>query len=681
MSTLRSFLADPAVQSLGWALLHFFWQGALMALLLKGILQGIPLRFAHLRYRVASAAMIAMLAMPGLSIWKAGHSPAKIPAVSMPAKPFAEHVVPTVPDNSPPATSPRDLPGSNWRWVAYRGLETLAPWLAVFWIAGVVLYFAKTLGGLIRAQLLKRGASVLAGDEWACKFISVALCRSQGGSVRLLESDRIGVPTVIGWLKPVVLMPAGAAAEFAPEQLDALLAHEFAHIRRRDYLVNLLQTSIEILLWYHPAIWWVALQVRAERECCCDDEAVAVCGDALTYARALTRAERLRSALKLAVALSSAPLLNRIRRLTEMKTPQLSRVAVCLIGVFAVSLILAAGAGSSLLAHMPVPFDQKSAGSSEPTAPLTTSQPPAPIQIRAVSDGKSGFTNRPVRRSQANRYSVIPSESEPPGLNSGNPSTLQQMVARLKALRMELDEKATRYKPSHPDLLRLNHAIAYLEQQLFVARRQEQPQETPGLKITGFVHDPAGALIPGVAISIIDPEQKEVLARAQSDAQGRFEIEIVPDRDFELRFEHSAFIPQVYARKNLGSGPLRVTMELGPIKETVIIITGADTAPAAAQARKPIWVGGNFVQPKLIQKADPVYPPAARQENLEGTVVVSALIDEEGSVKDPIVLSGHRMLNAAALEAVQQWRYSPALLNGEPWPMRLSITLVFKLVR
>ena len=99
------------------------------------------------------------------------------------------------------------------------------------------------------------------------------------------------MPTVIGWLKPVVLLPASALAGLTPRQLEAILAHELAHIRRHDYLVNLLQTLVETLLFYHPAVWWLSRRIRVERENCCDDLAVSLCGDPVAYAAALADLE------------------------------------------------------------------------------------------------------------------------------------------------------------------------------------------------------------------------------------------------------------------------------------------------------------------------------------------------------------------------------------------------------
>ena len=106
-------------------------------------------------------------------------------------------------------------------------------------------------------------------------------------AVAVLESAAVSVPTLVGWVQPVVLLPAAALSGLSPQQLEAILAHELAHIRRHDYLVNLLQSVVETLLFYHPAVWWVSAEVRAEREHCCDDLAVAVCGDRLVYVSAL----------------------------------------------------------------------------------------------------------------------------------------------------------------------------------------------------------------------------------------------------------------------------------------------------------------------------------------------------------------------------------------------------------
>src|SRR5207247_9201321 len=171
--------------------------------------------------------------------------------------------------------------------------------------------------------------------------------------VRVLEAAVVQVPAVMGCLLPLILLPASALTGLSPLQLDALLAHELAHVRRYDYLVKLVQSVIETLLFYHPAVWWVSQQVREERELCCDDLAVAVCGDAHFYATALVGMERLRGtppAFALAATGPGGALMGRIRRLVA--PVQVEIFPRWMAGVIAVTL---ARGGRGRLAGGPAP--------------------------------------------------------------------------------------------------------------------------------------------------------------------------------------------------------------------------------------------------------------------------------------------------------------------------------------
>jgi hypothetical protein len=145
--------------------------------------------------------------------------------------------------------------------------------------------------------------------------------------VRLLQSTLVDVPTMLGAFKPLILLPLAAATAMPLEALEALLAHELAHIRRHDYLVNLLQSVTETLLFYHPAVWWISAQIRQEREHCCDDLAIALTGNRLQYAKALASMESMRTSPRrfppqLSLAARGAALLPRIRRLLGQAPPR-----------------------------------------------------------------------------------------------------------------------------------------------------------------------------------------------------------------------------------------------------------------------------------------------------------------------------------------------------------------------
>ena len=133
---------------------------------------------------------------------------------------------------------------------------------------------------------------------------------------RVVESALVDTPSVIGLIRPLVLLPIAALSSLSPGQVEALLAHELAHIRRRDYAVNLLQTVAETLLFFHPAIWWVSSRIREAREYCCDDVAVEVCGEPAAYAAALAELATWRTGgVVLSVGATDGPLLMRVRRL------------------------------------------------------------------------------------------------------------------------------------------------------------------------------------------------------------------------------------------------------------------------------------------------------------------------------------------------------------------------------
>ncbi|MFL6194152.1 MAG: M56 family metallopeptidase, partial [Thermoanaerobaculia bacterium] len=297
-------LANPAAQAMARALVQFLWQGALVGLATAGALSLLSKSRASLRYTVAAGALLVMAALPWITAFRIAQSPAG-PAVSAPSA--AASVARPVPAL---ASAPRVEPQA--QEITFG--SSLLPGVFGLWLAGVAVLSAWHLGGLRRVRRLPRQARP-AGD--AIEALTRDLCRRLkiGRAVTLLESAAVTVPMVIGWLRPVVLVPASTLAGLTPLQLEAILAHELAHVRRHDYLVNLLQAAVETLLFYHPAVWWVSAQVRKERESCCDDLAVAVCGDRLGYARALVDLERMRSTPRLALAATGGSLSDRVRRL------------------------------------------------------------------------------------------------------------------------------------------------------------------------------------------------------------------------------------------------------------------------------------------------------------------------------------------------------------------------------
>ncbi len=318
-------LLSPAVmRTAAWTLIHFLWQGALVGGVLAMILPLLRRRSASLRYVVALVALATMILLPVVTATViATQASSSLEAGT------TRHAA-SVPMPAAPAQQANTASGPTQQSVAAvtsrSYLEPAMPWLVVAWLAGVTLLSLAHFGGLTRVRQLRQQDVRQIDERWqtVCQKLATRLAIRR--PVRLLESARVGVPTVIGWLRPVILVPASALTGLSQQQLESILAHELAHVRRHDVLVNTLQVAVETLLFYHPAVWWVSRQVRTLREHCCDDLAVEVCGDRMTYARALAELEDLRFAAPVfALGADGGPLLQRIRRLVgsseELRTP------------------------------------------------------------------------------------------------------------------------------------------------------------------------------------------------------------------------------------------------------------------------------------------------------------------------------------------------------------------------
>ncbi|HEV2844833.1 MAG TPA: M56 family metallopeptidase, partial [Thermoanaerobaculia bacterium] len=266
MSGIEALWANPAVQATAWALVHFLWQGAVVGLAAAGALAILRNGSASVRYSVAMAALLVLLACPVITaLWIGGAPEERLAreAVAIPA--------PAPEGAGAPAPAALTAP------VLSSGIQDLfpaaLPWGFALWLMGVAALSVYHLGGLYQTRVWTRHGTRPVSEEWEAKLSVLARRLGVGRKVGVMESAAAQVPAVIGWLRPVILVPASALAGLSPRQLEAILAHELAHVRRHDYLINLLQTVVETLLFYHPAVWWVSAQVRRERENCCDDMA------------------------------------------------------------------------------------------------------------------------------------------------------------------------------------------------------------------------------------------------------------------------------------------------------------------------------------------------------------------------------------------------------------------------
>jgi beta-lactamase regulating signal transducer with metallopeptidase domain len=340
--TAPALFSGQFFSALGWALFHFLWQGALVAALLGALLWFLRNRTPALRYALACGALATMFALPVATAWSlaargAGRSSPETGAsnLSSGALPF-------------PASTGADANVDPMIPATLRNrLEALRPWALSVWFAGVLFLSVRFLGGLAAARRLIRRGTRPAPRAWQEALAGIAARLSIARPVRLLESAVVKVPTAIGAFRPVILFPATVFLGLPTRGLEALLAHELAHVRRHDYLVNVLQTVAETLLFYHPAVWWVSARVRVEREQCCDDLAIAATGDPRSYARALMRLEEMRGAAPaLAVAAGGGDLWKRIVRLLTQRPAEGDGPAGWLAGALALAMLVVLGAAA-----------------------------------------------------------------------------------------------------------------------------------------------------------------------------------------------------------------------------------------------------------------------------------------------------------------------------------------------
>jgi len=319
-----------AARALGWTLFHFLWEGIAIAVALVLVL--LVLRTSRARYAAACLALGAMLAGCVVTFIRVLPGQARGPVA-----------------RSARLLLPLQLggDGSAKRPAGFHA-EDVLPWVAPVWFAGVLLLHLRTVARWTVARRLCRSGVCVAPQTWQERLTTLAGRVGLSPPVALLESCRVDVPLVVGWLRPVILVPIGMLTGMPTDHVEALLLHELAHIRGRDYLVNLLQAVAENLLFYHPAVWWISGVIRTEREHCCDDLVVQVRGNAYDYALALTNLEENRWTGEPALAATGGNLMKRVQRLLDRPEPR----HAALTPAFSATLVLISAA-VGLLAWQP----------------------------------------------------------------------------------------------------------------------------------------------------------------------------------------------------------------------------------------------------------------------------------------------------------------------------------------
>jgi beta-lactamase regulating signal transducer with metallopeptidase domain len=340
---------SAVIETTGWTLIHFAWQGALLALVTAAALH--RCRRPQVRYAVACGGLAAMIAVAAATALLAGGHGSWFSAPDGSLHAAAGARVEAGPQTARDESMPQPAHAAG-----ALNLERLLRVLVAAWAAGVTLLTGRLAGGCWRVRRVRLSATA-ARPAWQAASERLARRLHLGVAFRVAESRLVDAPAVIGWLRPLILLPVALASGLPPGQVEAVLAHELAHIRRRDYVVNLLQTATEALFFFHPGVWWVSARIREEREHCCDDAAVEAVGEVTAYAEALTALAAWHGrAARPSLGAADGSLLRRIRRLLglprEAPASSFGSVAFLAAGAaLAVTIATVAPAASALPSH------------------------------------------------------------------------------------------------------------------------------------------------------------------------------------------------------------------------------------------------------------------------------------------------------------------------------------------
>jgi beta-lactamase regulating signal transducer with metallopeptidase domain len=335
------------LDALAWTLIHFCWQAAVVAVLYRASMIVLSRSASETRYAVSVAAMALMAAGAFTTFAWEIYSARPSPALHIAATEIRSVASEAMPRSM---ASEADLSNKT----TAESAVSLLRWIDGFWVLGVVVLSVRSIGGWWVIQRLRATAIDEAPSALRASFARISAVLDLRREVVLRVSSAIAGPITVGAVRAMVLLPVSAITLLGPEELEMVLAHELAHVRRADFFWNLLQTLVETLFFFHPAVWWIGQRIRHERELCCDDLALKICPNPVTYATALFRLEEQRARQwRLAMALdgqSNQTLRMRIARILGEPTAQTTGRSIQPFSLIVAGIALAV----SLVAAPPV---------------------------------------------------------------------------------------------------------------------------------------------------------------------------------------------------------------------------------------------------------------------------------------------------------------------------------------
>lgn len=339
MDFLQHFLSEELVYALGWTVIHSLWQAILVALLLGVLMLGLQKNSAksrYIAYNIGLSTVFFLAIITFLDLYHAGQDAVLHQVTNA-----------TAPTTLAAITTPSIEHSKTFFQSFTIYFNEHLPMIVLIWFSGVSFFVLRLLGGLAFIQYLKHNHHYPVTGALRDKLERLMHQIPVYKTIELAESALVKVPMVIGHFKPIILLPLGAVTQLSTKEIEAILAHELAHIARNDYLLNILQSIIEVLFYFNPAVWWISANIRTERENCCDDIAIDLCGNSLTYAKALVSLQEISHtapALAMPFVGNKNQLLKRVQRILNqpqnrdniMEKLMATCLLIIVIGVFSI---------------------------------------------------------------------------------------------------------------------------------------------------------------------------------------------------------------------------------------------------------------------------------------------------------------------------------------------------------
>ncbi|PQO47932.1 M56 family metallopeptidase [Blastopirellula marina] len=573
---IANLLSTDDLARIGAALCHFLWQGTVLGLL--AAVASLTLRRSTPQTRYAVFICFFLLAPCCLLATYVWLQPTAAPlsaqtliaeSPSPPTTPIAAPVLPAI--EQPPIAMPPQTMEPPAVASPENNFETALSLLALLWGIGVALLSLRLVGGYWRlCRDARRHATPLA-PTWLQIAERLAAAMQVRRKIVWLQSAVVESPLTFGWLRPIVVTPSALLTGLTVAEVECLLAHELAHIRRHDFLVNLLQSAVETLLFYHPAIWWISRQIRFEREQICDEIAIAAVGDRVTYGKALLSVASAAPVEALALAAGDSDLKRRIQRIFGI-TPSPVLGKAKLLGAIVSGLLILIGFSCAVI------WNAAPTAAEDSIPPVEFFVEHASLRLQPIAGRVLDEQGKPVADVpvvlRSNRWNRVE------GVISGQQGDIAATRTNADG-RYRFDDVPFDLGPPHQHvrLAYLPLDVAVIDQSHAVGWRHLQGDQshlsaditlTPPATLTGRVVDPQGQPVAGAQVSVmycmslrhitqadledgrwpkytdrdfINFRDSRIMPQATTDADGRFRLTgLPPQRGFGLQIRHADYL-------------------------------------------------------------------------------------------------------------------------------------------